>query len=256
MTIARIPKRIIQFWHDSECIPDVIRSAMETTELVSDKFDYIFADDEFMFRHISEHYNSATLNLYKEITVPAARSDLARLMLLHHYGGVYIDCSLEMHVSLDEIIHDTDEIVLARRDENPIYSNIPEAAHLINGFIAAPANSEFIWWCIQQVLANLIEGRFNNRVNLATGPVVINMAAYALEDKHRLRKLSFGSLREDSLTYRRRKGVTNSWLSAQRDGILPKERYTRQGGRVGKTVSIGNLWIHLSFSFLRVKEFE
>lgn len=248
-----IPKRIIQFWHDREAIPEVTRAAIDDTMALHPDYEHVLADDAFMRKHIAEHFNAATLQLYNRIRIPASRSDLARLMLLHSYGGTYLDCSLQLHKRLDSILREGDEIVLARRDDTSRFRDMPEKANIINGLVSAPPGSDFIHWCLLRVLSNLVDGDYNNKVALATGPQVINMGVYKLRDRHRFRYLSFAGLREEALTLTRQPGVTNNWLDSQGEGILDRDYLAANGRRIDRFWSLGSTFVHLSFSFLRMK---
>ena len=248
-----IPKRIIQFWHDQELIPDVTLEAIQRTRELHSGYEYLLADDAYMQTHIASHHGKATLDLYNRILIPASRSDLARLMLLHHFGGTYLDCSLQFHKSLDSILQDDDEIVLAKRDDSPRFQNIPDKANVTNSMISAPPASNFIYWCIIKALSNLVDGDYNNKVALATGPQVINMALHRLGEQHRTRSLSFAKLRENSLTLTRKPGITNSWLDVQGEGILEPQYLKANGRRIERLWSFRTSFIHLSVSFLKIK---
>src|SRR5450759_451634 len=50
----------------------------------------IFADAEV--RPLIERYFPDRIELYDKICIPAAKSDIARLLLLYEFGGLYIDC--------------------------------------------------------------------------------------------------------------------------------------------------------------------
>lgn len=246
-----IPKRIIQFWHDQELIPDVTLEAISRTRELHSGYEHLLADDAYMQQHIPRYHNKATLDLYNKIVIPASRSDLARLILLHHFGGTYLDCSLQFHKSLDSILRDDDEIVLARRDDSPRFRNIPDKANVANGMISAPPGSDFIYWCIIKALSNVVDGDYNNKVALATGPQVINMALQRLGEQHRTRCLSFAELRENTLTLTRKPGITNGWLDMQDEGILEPQYLEANGKRVERLWRFRASFIHFSLSILR-----
>lgn len=249
-----IPRTIIQFWHDPDAMPEIIRNATRQTRELHSDYQYVFADDRFMQTHIMEHYDKATLALYNRIQIPAARSDLARLMLLHHYGGSYLDCSLRLFGRLESILYDADEIVLVKRDDEPQFRDIPDKARVTNSFISAPARSGYIHWCIRRVLGNLVDGDYNNRVALATGPQVLNMGVLRLEDRYRIRYLRFSELRGDFLKFSRQPGVNNSWLITQNEGILDKAYMRRKNLRWRGLWRFNRTFIHLSCGILRVTE--
>lgn len=88
---------------------------------------------------IEQHFPEY-VKLYKAIRIPAARSDIARCVLLHAYGGVYVDCHCGVRDIADlraEIarLSDVDLIVLNR--EKPVSEWQRDENLVINGMLFA-----------------------------------------------------------------------------------------------------------------------
>ena len=99
-----IEKNLIQFWHDKNKIPSQIDEAIKTTKKNNLDYNVLLVDDSYMYDFISKHYNRSILRLYEFNLIPASRSDIARLMLLYEFGGVYVDASIELQDSLDFVV--------------------------------------------------------------------------------------------------------------------------------------------------------
>lgn len=94
--------------------------------------------------------------LFEMIRIPACRSDLARLALLHKFGGFYVDAhsapgdgaALEILMTALERY----EVVLFDREAA---RNAPHDVHIINSVIGARAGSGLIKNIISRVIRNL-----------------------------------------------------------------------------------------------------
>jgi len=227
---------------------------MNNTRALHSDYEVIFADDDYMHRHIQQYYNRATLALYRQIRIPAARSDLARLMLLYQHGGTYLDCSFNLLEPLHSVLGEKDEIVLVRRDDNYASRRVPDKVNVINGLMAAPPKTEFFKWCTHRAISNLVTGDLNNRVAQATGAGVVNMALYKQADQHTFRFLMFSELKGVLFTRLRKPGVTNNWLEAQDEGIIDSTLLRDRGSRVEKSWVWGGRLFQFSFSCLNLKD--
>lgn len=220
--MSSIPKHIIQFWHDQTSLPLALKVAVDTTRQNNKDYDIIFADDISTQNLIEHKYGNHLLGLYNSIQIPACRSDLARLLWLHEYGGLYLDVSMEIQKPLKSFMDLQCEILLVQRDDIDKYRETPEKAHVINGIIGAVPNNDFIYRCFKGAVQNLMNGIYNFSVSQATGPMHINCVLKSWESKQDIvKKLSFSRLiNSGHITYRRVPGVSNSWLQAQKNGII------------------------------------
>src|SRR5690606_33546859 len=150
--MANIPKRIIQFCHDPDHAPERILKAAETTRHNLPEYDYILADDELAKKVIKENWGENLYSWYCLNQIPASRADIARLVLVHHYGGIYVDLSMQMRNSFDDYLDE--DIILLKRDDFSQYQDNPQNAHFTNSIIGAPKGSPFLEALITKIKLN------------------------------------------------------------------------------------------------------
>jgi len=109
--------------------------------------------------------------IFTRIRIPAARADLARLMLLYDRGGFYIDC--HYGIRRPEAVPTFFDALL--RHEVVVFDRLPEAGPkrpdemiLCNGLILARPGSALILDCLRQAMANVEWLDRRLRMNLAT----------------------------------------------------------------------------------------
>jgi mannosyltransferase OCH1-like enzyme len=245
-----ITKNLIQFWHDFESLPENIAQAMSVTQSHHNDYEIIQADDNFIQNLILRKYNKAILQLYQLNKIPASRSDIARLMLLKEYGEVYIDADFELNNSFNQFINDSSEIILVQRDDLPHYKTCPEKAHIMNGILGATSKHPFINWCLQRAIRNLAYGEHNKRTQMATGPAIIDQAYDKFKQRYKIKKLSFDCLQNEFFSIRTTPGVSNSWMTLQRDGIIDQSFYNKNRRNYEKLWVVKNKIFHFSFNFI------
>jgi mannosyltransferase OCH1-like enzyme len=89
-TLARIPRRIFQYWDEPEP-PSEIVELMNSWKALHPDFAYIRFDDAGARQFLSVHGLADALQAYRDAREPAQRADIFRLACLAIYGGVYAD---------------------------------------------------------------------------------------------------------------------------------------------------------------------
>jgi len=96
--------------------------------------------------------------IYLALRLPAAKSDIARLALLHAHGGLYVDCHCGLRdaawvrAELDALgLHEI--IAIERTEPAPVDPNFPR--HLINGILFGRQSSPILEDLARQGLENL-----------------------------------------------------------------------------------------------------
>ncbi|WP_170214876.1 glycosyltransferase family 32 protein [Halomonas halmophila] len=219
--MTKIPKNILQFCHAKEDAPDKLIQASMDTESNLPQYDYFMADDNFIKKLIIDHWDYSLYNWYCNNRIPASRADLARLLLVYHYGGIYVDLSMKIKTSFDRYLNN--DLVLLRRDDFSKYASNPGKAHFTNSIIGAPQNSEIILSFINRVRLNFYLGKFNYDVINCTGPGVINDIVSYCSDRISLYPLSFKKSINVLFDYVRVKGFSNTWVELQKKGIFSEE---------------------------------
>lgn len=146
----------------------------------------IYGNDEIrqlICRYFTE-YAPEYQSLFDQIRIPAAKADIARLLLLYEFGGLYVDCHCGMRdpVETKRIVGrllDFECIFIDRRlDQIP---RLPDEHFLLNAVILSRPKSDLIWMIACQALANLAchrtfekrVGRIPYHIGSLTGPALV-----------------------------------------------------------------------------------
>ena len=123
----------------------------------------IFGNSEVS--ELMKRYFPSQLDLLNDLQIPAAKADVARLLLLFEIGGLYVDC----HCG----IRDAAEIRRSLARRKPIFVDRmrtpprpQEQRILINGMIFCPARSDLTLAICRQALINLAEQRERERTRI------------------------------------------------------------------------------------------
>lgn len=125
----------------------------------------IFGDRDVI--PLIERHFPVCVELYKSIRIPAARSDIARLLLLYEFGGFYLDCHFglrdaaeinRLYASLAQR-----EAIFFDRDRRLPNAHSADTYLLINGIIFSRPRSELIFQLCRQAFDNLAEHRRRER---------------------------------------------------------------------------------------------
>jgi len=167
-----------------------------------------------MVEFIRQHYDDELLVFYQENKIPASRSDIARLLLLYHYGGIYLDAAMEVSNSIGQLTDNDPEIVVARRDDFTL-----DRPHICSSPLGAIPRCRFIDEAIAMVRYNIRHRLFNNNVWKATGPHTLNLLLPKYAELYKIEEHKFSQLLKTFFVYRRVHGVSNSWGTEQGHGI-------------------------------------
>ena len=86
-----ITKQIFMYWTGSS-IPDEIKQNIVNFKNVNKDFNVkIINDSDFL--ELATIDFPKLINLFNKINIPTCKSDIARLLFLYYYGGIYIDCN-------------------------------------------------------------------------------------------------------------------------------------------------------------------
>jgi len=86
-----ITKEIFLYWTGSDTPNEIKENVINfkninplfSVRLISDNNFLLFANKDF----------PKLVELFNKITIPTCQSDIARLLILYYYGGIYIDCT-------------------------------------------------------------------------------------------------------------------------------------------------------------------
>jgi mannosyltransferase OCH1-like enzyme len=115
----------------------------------------VFSDDDI--EPLLAGYHRDLPGIFRRIKIPACKSDLARLLLLHTYGGFYVDAHTgtgdgNALARVLEVLADRDLILFDKREA------VKDAAdkHIVNGAMAARRGAQPLRLAIFEIIANLI----------------------------------------------------------------------------------------------------
>ncbi len=225
--MSSIPERVVQFWHDPEALPVPLQAAIDNTRRRNPDMEFALVGDDFVLGLLEQDYSPDVCELYRAVRIASVRSDLARYLLLYHYGGFYLDVSMEFFEPLKNIFDFDSEIVFIRRDDLPKYRHAPESAHFISGIIGVQLHHPLMKQLLDVIVGHLLSGRYNFSVSEAAGPMMLNqvVSQFSAENPGFLpEKYSFRTLlRAKRLRYHRYPGLSNQWFEQQKAGILDEE---------------------------------
>ncbi len=118
----------------------------------------VFGDDDVV--PLLRKYCPDFLAPYRRIQIPAAKSDVARLLLLYEYGGLYVDCHMGV---LDDreiirLLSELPETGVILIDRKLSMRWRPDDEHFfINGIIFSVPQSALILAMLRQAVTNLSE---------------------------------------------------------------------------------------------------
>jgi len=219
----KIPPRIIRFWHDRATLPAEYREAMEESAPHSEGMELLFVDDAFMHGWLPEAYPFVH-DVYRRTRVESIRSDLARLTLLHRYGGIYMDMSIRLRAPIYPLVDPEAEVVLLRRDDQGRYARYPEQAHIGAMILTAMPGSPFIACALSHLVDTLVRGHYNHHILFAatkyTDDTYIRWLDTEPRPPVRFGFFSFKALKARYLDHIRTPKLANSWRAHETDGIF------------------------------------
>lgn len=217
-----IPKKLFQFWHDRDEIPEYVRRAMTRTRALHPDYEYVLADDSYMVDFIRRRHGECVLNLYTSNSIRASRSDLARLMLLIEHGGFYLDATKTLRMPFHSLVEPDVDLLLMSWLGQP---------H--NGVIGAIRNHGLLARILELALRNLDKGYFNRDVAFATGPICMRAAIDHFGALRRARWVQRDDVL-DAVDNRENASLDERWQLEQWRGIRRPDAQTQAFDRDGE----------------------
>ena len=84
-----------------DCAPEVVRKCLQSWEDRNPEWDFRCLDADTIAKYLDL---DAYVDLQRQQITAASLSDILRLLLLHEYGGVWVDATTFCNVPLDEWI--------------------------------------------------------------------------------------------------------------------------------------------------------
>jgi len=187
-----VPKIIHQTFPLRRDMPDFLVENARKLQVMNPGWEYrLYEDCE---RFIREHYDAATLGLFRSIhpNYGAARADFFRYLLLYKSGGVYLDIKSGCGVPFDSFLKNDDEFLLSywRDPSDGSHPAFDIAAEFQQWHIMARSGHPFLAAVIALVSENLRQydplqqGVGKTAVLQVTGPIAYTRAIAPLLAAH------------------------------------------------------------------------
>jgi len=161
-----IPKIIHQTWNDDP-LPQILKYIRdENIKLLKDKgYEFILWTDEMILKLINDNYPNF-YKIYNSARTGVQRGDIARLMIVYHYGGIYIDLDILLLKDIDNIIDfskDRFNISLEPSEQTKMLYNTD--FYICNAFFASNKNNKFLHKLLFTI-PKIIDEQGNNILNI------------------------------------------------------------------------------------------
>jgi mannosyltransferase OCH1-like enzyme len=150
--------------------------------LENTKWDHQFWDKERIEEFILDKYPKYW-DTYNKCDILIQKLDIARYIILYHYGGCYMDMDMEILKDFKELLNNDDEIVLSNTHQS-VYTNAVLFSNINNNF-----------WLdfIKDVDKKINVFKFNNLINVyySTGPLNFTYFAKKNMTKYKIKILPY-----------------------------------------------------------------
>jgi mannosyltransferase OCH1-like enzyme len=178
--------------------------------LENTKWDHTFWDKERIENLILKYYPKYW-DIYNNSNILVQKLDIARYIILYHYGGCYMDMDVELLKDISELIEENDELIVS----------ITKQKFYNNSTLFSSVNNNF--WLDYLNIIDINKFKFNSilNVNFSTGPFNFTYFIKKNIDKYNIKILDYKYLEPCETKYN--KNITeeayiinhfgNSWIS-------------------------------------------
>jgi len=141
-----IPKIIHQTWKDKNLPPIIYKLVSENISFLKSKgYEYMFWTDEMILKLITEEYPDF-YNIYKLARTGVQKGDIARIILVYHYGGIYIDLDVLVLKDFEEILdmNNSNKLYITYEPSGQTNALYNSDKYLCNAFFAANKNNNML----------------------------------------------------------------------------------------------------------------
>lgn len=163
---TEIPNNIFEYWHSSSSIdatPEAIKKAISLVKFVNPRYKLQVFGGNMARAYIERHESPAVLAAYDVVKPQAYKTDLWRLVVLYHEGGVYLDSKITALTPFDYYFPTTGGMIC---DDVP-------GTGIQNGFFAVPKHDPFIRKSIDLLVKNLNNRDYCDGPFSITGPIAL-----------------------------------------------------------------------------------
>lgn len=206
-----IPKNIFQSWITKELHPKIQKKVDRMLELNPTYNHEIYTDSEIS-EFVNTNYPGKISECFNRLTVPVAKVDFWRYLVLYKNGGVYVDLDSSINVSLDDFIREEDDAIITA-ETNP--NTYVQWALIFN------KEHPILKEVIDSIVDNIENNSYPNDILNMTGPQVYSRGIINTHKKLFREELNFKNItRETDITY------TNNNVSYRIYGIDYNNKFT------------------------------
>ena len=187
-----IPKNIFQSWITKELHPEIQKKVDRMLELNPTYKHEIYTDSEIS-EFVNTNYSGKISECFNRLTVPVAKVDFWRYLVLYKEGGVYVDLDSSINVSLDDFIEEKDDAIITAETN---YNTYVQWALIFN------KEHPILKEVIDLIVDNIENNSYPNDILNMTGPQVYSRGIINTHKKLFGEELNFKNItRETDTTY-------------------------------------------------------
>jgi len=115
-----IEKNIFQTFFTKE-LPGPINEIINRHINNNPDYRYFLFDDNDNKEFIHRFFDKDIIKAYESLQIGAAKADFWRYLVLHKYGGAYLDLDSCFNIPLNQIIREDDKAIITRESHNGIF---------------------------------------------------------------------------------------------------------------------------------------
>lgn len=157
-----IPKIIHQTWKSS-ALPPIIKSIYDENikNLKNKGYEFKLWTDKEIIDLINDKYPNF-YNIYAQARTGVQRGDISRILLIYHYGGIYIDLDVLVMRDFTELLDfNCDKFYISYEPIGQTKALYNDDKYICNAFFAANKNNVFVKRLLDAIPIN-INHRGNN----------------------------------------------------------------------------------------------
>ena len=166
-SVSRIPKIIHQMWKDKTSISSDMKGWMKECQDLNEDYTFKFYDDGDLNRFVESNYPEYWV-VFKALS-GVWMADMARLLIIYHYGGIYMDMDFYCHrpfSCIEEIPH-IKKHMQKDEDRDTLIVSLEPAMHsiilynnsrvVIQDFLMTTPKNPFFKWLLDDRNAHATE---------------------------------------------------------------------------------------------------
>jgi len=160
-----IPKVIHQTWKTND-VPEKFQKWSLTWKTKHPEWIYMFWTDQDIDDFVKQYYPQR-YEMFQKWTYQIQRVDLFRCMILHHFGGVYVDLDFECIQPLDSLLNC--EILLGQ--EPTIHAQkVYQRPYIISNAIMGSIPNHPFWMYVLDCAEQKFYSKYRKQILWSTGP--------------------------------------------------------------------------------------